>query len=62
VKGTRPLDDQRVGLEDTPSRGKNVKETLRFSLLEPAVLGVIHEVRFFVLKTYFFSVLQKYVF
>jgi hypothetical protein len=56
------LEDQRVGLEDTPSRGKIVKETLSFSLLEPAVLGVIREVRFFVLKTYFFSVLQKYVF
>jgi hypothetical protein len=62
VKGSRPLDDQRVGLEDTPSRGKIVKETLRFSLLEPMILGIIREVRFFVLRMYFFSVLQKYVF
>jgi hypothetical protein len=54
--------DQRLGLEDTPSRGKLHKEPLCFSLLEPTVLGVIHKVRFFVLKTYFFSVIQKYVF
>jgi hypothetical protein len=57
-----PFSDQRVGLEDTPSRGKIVKESLCFSLLEPMVLGVIPEVRFFVLKTYFFSVIQKYIF
>jgi hypothetical protein len=44
----RPFLDLRVGLEDTPSRGKVVKEPLRFSLLEPTVLGVISEVRFFV--------------
>jgi hypothetical protein len=57
-----PFLDQRVGLEDTPSRGKIIKESLRFSLLEPVVLGIIPEVHFFVLKTYFFSVIQKYVF
>jgi hypothetical protein len=52
----RPFSDLIVGLEDTPSRGKIVKEPLHFSLLEPAVLGVILEVCFSVLKTYFFSV------
>jgi hypothetical protein len=52
-----PFSDQRVGLEDTPLRGKIVKESLHFSLLEPVVLGVIPEVRFFVLKTNFFSVI-----
>jgi hypothetical protein len=57
LNGSHPLDDQRVGLEDTPSRGKIVKEPLCFSLLDPVVLGVIPEVRFFVLKTYFFSVI-----
>jgi hypothetical protein len=57
LNGCRPLDDQRVGLEDTHSRGKIVKEPLYFSLLDPVVLGVIPEVRFFVLKTYFFSVI-----
>jgi hypothetical protein len=30
LNGSRPLDDQRVGLEDTPSRGKISKETLSF--------------------------------
>jgi hypothetical protein len=35
----RPFSDQRVGLEDTPSRGKIVKESLRFSLLEPRSLA-----------------------
>jgi hypothetical protein len=59
---SRPFSNQRLRLEDTPSRGKLHKEPLCFSLLEPAVLGVIHKVRFFVLKTYFFSVIQKYVF
>jgi hypothetical protein len=62
LNGSRPFSDQGLRLEDTPSRGKIVKETLSFSLLEPAVLGVIQKLRFFVLKTYFFSVLQKYVF
>jgi hypothetical protein len=58
----RPFSNLRVGLEDTPSWGKVVIEPLRYSLLEPVVLGVILEVRFSVLKTYFFSVNQKYVF
>jgi hypothetical protein len=58
----RPFSDQQVGLEDTPLWGKIVKEPLRFSLLEPVVLGVILEVRFSVLKTHFFSLNQKYVF
>jgi hypothetical protein len=57
-----PFLDQRPRLEDTPSRGKFHKESLPFYLLEPVVLGVLSEVRFFVLKTYFFSVNQKYVF
>jgi hypothetical protein len=51
-----PFSDLRVGLEDTPSRGKIVKEPLRFYLLKPTVLGVILEVCFSVLKTYFFLV------
>jgi hypothetical protein len=37
LNGSRPLDDQWVGLEDTPSRGKIVKEPLRFYKLEPTV-------------------------
>jgi hypothetical protein len=32
------------------------KEPLTFIILEPVVLGVITEVRFFILKMYFFSV------
>jgi hypothetical protein len=53
---SRPSVNQRTRLEDTPLRGEISKETLHFSLLEPMVLGVIWEFRFFVLKTYFFSV------
>jgi hypothetical protein len=52
----------RVIFEDTPSLGKDVKEPLRFYLLESAVLGVIQKLCFFVLKTYLLSVNQKYVF
>jgi hypothetical protein len=62
LNGSRPLDDQRVGLEDTPSRREIHKESLRFYEIEPAVLGALSEIRFFVLKAYFFSVNQKYVF
>jgi hypothetical protein len=51
-----------VEIRRYPFAGKIVKEPLHFYLLEPAVLGVVPEVRFFVLKTYFFSVNQKYVF
>jgi hypothetical protein len=59
---SRLFADQRLGLEDTSSRGKIYKEPLCFYEIEPAVLGVIQELRFFVLKAYFFSVIQKYVF
>jgi hypothetical protein len=59
---SRPFSDQRLGLKDTPSRGKLHKEPLCFYEIEPAVHGVIQELRFFVLKTYFFSVIRKYVF
>jgi hypothetical protein len=59
---SRPRFDQWLGLEDTLSAMSFVKEPLRFCELEPAVLGVILELCFFVLKTYFVSVIQKYVF
>jgi hypothetical protein len=59
---TRPFLDQRPRIEDTPSRGKVYKEPLCFYEIEPVVLGIIQELCFFVLKTYFFSVIQKYVF
>jgi hypothetical protein len=58
----RPFSNRRVGIEDTPSRGKNYKEPLCFHAIEPAVLSVIQEIRLLVLKTYFFPVNQKYVF
>jgi hypothetical protein len=59
---SRPFADQRPRLEDTPSVSKIHKEPLRFYEIEPTVLGIIPEVRFFVLKTYFLSVILKYVF
>jgi hypothetical protein len=58
----RPFSDRRVGIEDTPSRGKFLKESLDFSIIEPAILSVIQRIRLLVMKTYFFSVNQKYVF
>jgi hypothetical protein len=59
---SRPFADQWLGLEDTPSRGKLHKEPLCLYEIEPVVLGIIQELRFFVLKTYFISVIQKYIF
>jgi hypothetical protein len=53
---SRPRLDQGLRLEDTFSAVIFAKEPLIFIILEPVVLGVIPEVRFFVLKTYFFSV------
>jgi hypothetical protein len=38
---SRPFDDRRTRLEDTPSWGKIYKEPLRFHEIEPAVLSVI---------------------
>jgi hypothetical protein len=57
-----PFSNRRVGIEDTPSRGKFIKESLDFSIIEPAVLSVIQGIHLLVLKTYFFPVNQKYVF
>jgi hypothetical protein len=37
----RPFSDRRVGIEDTPLRGKIYKEPLCFHGIEPAVLSVI---------------------
>jgi hypothetical protein len=51
--------DQRHRLEDTPSRGKFVKEPLSFSLIEPAVLCTFWNLRFLLLKTYFWLSLIK---
>jgi hypothetical protein len=62
LNGSRPSSDQRIGLEGTPSRGKIHKESLRFYEIEPVVVGALSEICFFVLKAYFFSVNQKYVF
>jgi hypothetical protein len=59
---SRPRLDQGLRLEDILSAVIFAKEPLTFIILEPVVLGVIPEVRFFVLKTYFFSVISKYVF
>jgi hypothetical protein len=47
--------DLRPGEADTLSVVSFLKEPLRFYEIEPAV--VIQELRFFVLKTYFFSVI-----
>jgi hypothetical protein len=38
---SRPFADQRLRLEDTPSRGKIYKEPLCFYEIEPVVLSVI---------------------
>jgi hypothetical protein len=38
---SRPFADQRLGLEDTPSRGRFIKEPLDFFIIEPAVLSAI---------------------
>jgi hypothetical protein len=54
---SRPRLDQGLRLEDTISAIIFTKEPLTFIILEPVVLGVIPEVRFFILKTYFFSVI-----
>jgi hypothetical protein len=53
--------DQWLGLEDTLLAVSFVKKPLHFCELDPAVLGVIQELCFFVLKTYFVSVIQKYI-
>jgi hypothetical protein len=53
---SRPRLDQGLRLEDTLSAAI-LLEPLTFIILEPAVLGVIPEVHFFVLKTYFYSVI-----
>jgi hypothetical protein len=57
-----PSSDLRPGEADTLSAASFLKEPLRFYEIEPAVLGVIQKLRFFVLKTYFLSVNQKYIF
>jgi hypothetical protein len=56
IDTSRPRLDQGLRLEDTFSAVIFAKEPLTFIILEPTVLGVIPEVRFFVLKTYFFLV------
>jgi hypothetical protein len=38
---SRPFADQRLRLEDTPSRGRFIKEPLDFFIIEPAVLSAI---------------------
>jgi hypothetical protein len=38
---SRPFADQRLGLEDTPSRCRFLKEPLDFFIIEPAVLSAI---------------------
>jgi hypothetical protein len=35
-----PSSDQRLRLEDTPSRGKIVEESISFSLLKPAIFFI----------------------
>jgi nicotinamide riboside kinase len=47
---------------DTGSVVTFAKESLPFSSLEPAVQNVITRVRFDLLKAYFISVIEKYVF
>jgi hypothetical protein len=49
----RPIRDQRSRLELTPSRCRFLKEPLDFFIIEPAVLSVLSEIRFCVLKAYF---------
>jgi hypothetical protein len=41
LNGGRPFSDQGLRLEDTPSRGKLLKDSLDFSIIEPAVLSVV---------------------
>jgi hypothetical protein len=56
IDTSRPRLDQGLKLEDNFLAVIFAKEPLTFIIIEPVVLGVIPEVRFFVLKTYFFSV------
>jgi hypothetical protein len=53
MNGDCPILRQRSRLEDTPSRGRFIKEPLDFFIIEPAVLSVLSEIRFRVLKAYF---------
>jgi hypothetical protein len=62
INTSRPSLDQGLRLEDALSAVSFVKEPLRFCELKPAVLSVIQEIRLLVLKTYFFTVNEKYVF
>jgi hypothetical protein len=43
--------DWRPRIEDTPSRGKFLKESLDFPELEPAVLKCLPRIRFLLWKT-----------
>jgi hypothetical protein len=62
MNGSRPILNQGPRLEDTPSRGKLYKEPLDFFIIGPAILSVLSEMRFRVLKAYFLAVNQKYIF
>jgi len=56
---SRPFLNQWPRLEDTPSLGNLSKETLDFFIIEPAILNVLSETCFHVLKAYFLSVKSK---
>jgi hypothetical protein len=51
LNGGRLFSDQGQRLEDTPSRGKLLKESLDFSIIKPAVLKHLLRIRFLLWKT-----------
>jgi hypothetical protein len=59
---SRSSQDQRLRELNTPSGSIFVKETPRFHLFEPAVLGVLPECAFFFGKRSLFGLYEKYVF
>jgi hypothetical protein len=50
VNVSGPFVDQRAGLEDTPSWGKFLKESLGFSEIEPTILKCLLKIRFLLWK------------
>jgi hypothetical protein len=50
VNVSRPFVDQRAGLEESPLRGKFLKESLGFPEIEPAILKRLPRIRFLLRK------------
>jgi hypothetical protein len=51
LNGGHPFSNKGLKLEDTPSRGKLLKESLDFSIIKPAVLKHLLRIRFLLWKT-----------